>query len=62
MLVITRKIGEEIKIGDTIVIKILDLQRGKVRFGVEAPRDYLIVFKEKIDGDISSDGCKQPLP
>ncbi len=37
MLVLTRKKGETIQIGDSIVIKVISCGRGKVKIGVEAP-------------------------
>ena len=37
MLVLTRKAGEKILIGDDIVITVLDVRRDGVRIGIEAP-------------------------
>ncbi|POA21806.1 carbon storage regulator [Pseudomonas sp. FW300-N1A1] len=39
MLVLTRAVGELISIGDTISVRILAVNGGTVRFGVEAPRE-----------------------
>ena len=39
MLTITRKLSEKIHIGDDITITIVDIDRNKVRIGVEAPRE-----------------------
>ncbi len=39
MLVLTRKSGEGIWIGDDIRVKILDVREGHVKIGIEAPRD-----------------------
>lgn len=38
MLVLTRKPGTEIMIGDDIVMTILDIQGDRVRVGISAPR------------------------
>jgi len=38
MLVLTRKLGESIRIGDTIVVKVVDLDSRHVKLGIEAPR------------------------
>ncbi len=38
MLVLTRKAGERIKIGDDVVISVLEISKGNVRIGVEAPK------------------------
>lgn len=48
MLVLTRKIGERIMIGDDIIVTLVDIDRGKVRLGVEAPRDVQIIREELI--------------
>ena len=41
MLVLTRKVGESIVIGDGIVVRVLETG-GRVRLGIEAPRDVAI--------------------
>lgn len=52
MLVLSRKNGEEIVIragADTIVIRVVDIDRGKIRLGITAPRDVLISRAELLD-------------
>ncbi|MGD9732182.1 MAG: carbon storage regulator CsrA [Desulfamplus sp.] len=49
MLVLTRKIEEEIKIGDNIVIKVLDVEGGSVKIGIDAPRDIVILRMEILE-------------
>jgi len=49
MLVISRKVGESIVIGDSIVVTVVQTQRGRVRLGVEAPPGVLILRKELQD-------------
>jgi carbon storage regulator len=39
MLVLTRKVGEEIVIGDGIRVKVVSVQGDRVRVGIDAPRD-----------------------
>jgi carbon storage regulator CsrA len=39
MLVLTRKVGERIHIGDSIVVTVVRIQHDKVRIGIEAPPD-----------------------
>lgn len=46
MLVLTRKIGERINIGDDIVISVLEINRGSVRIGIEAPKQISILRNE----------------
>jgi carbon storage regulator len=47
MLILTRKIGETIKIGDQIKIVVVDIKGKQVRLGVEAPQETTI-FREEI--------------
>lgn len=49
MLILNRKIGESIILGDDIEVKILDIQDGKVKIGIEAPKDVTILRKEVHD-------------
>lgn len=46
MLVLTRRIGETICIGDDIEVRVLEVSSGKVRLGIEAPDDQVIVREE----------------
>ncbi len=38
MLVLTRKLGESIRIGDNIIVKVVDLDSRHVKLGIDAPR------------------------
>ena len=51
MLVLSRKLGERICINDNIFITVVDIDRGKVRLGIEAPRDVPIFRQELLAGD-----------
>ncbi|MFP4454049.1 MAG: carbon storage regulator CsrA [Desulfobacterales bacterium] len=46
MLVLTRKAGEGLLIGDNIRVAVLESQDGKVRLGIEAPAEYRIYRQE----------------
>ena len=46
MLVLSRKVGEKILIGDGITITVVRVAQGTVRIGVEAPRDTMVVREE----------------
>lgn len=46
MLVLTRKIGELIVIGDDIKIKIVEIKGKQVRIGIEAPRNVEVNREE----------------
>lgn len=46
MLVLTRKLGESIRIGDSIVVKIVDLDGRHVKLGIEAPKNVTVNREE----------------
>jgi carbon storage regulator len=47
MLVLTRKLGEKIIIGDDIVVTLVRIQGDKARLGIEAPRN-IPVHREEV--------------
>ena len=47
MLVLSRKLGEKIIIGDNIVVTVVKIDRNQIRIGIEAPHD-VPVFREEI--------------
>uniref|UniRef100_A0A831XN47 Translational regulator CsrA n=1 Tax=Geobacter metallireducens TaxID=28232 RepID=A0A831XN47_GEOME len=47
MLVLTRKMGEVVTIGDQIRIKVVEMKGNQVRLGIEAPNDMRI-YREEI--------------
>lgn len=49
MLILNRKPGESIILNDNIEVKILEIQDGKIKIGIEAPRDVSILRKEVYD-------------
>jgi carbon storage regulator len=46
MLVLTRKPGEKLYIGEGIIVTVLSAPGGRVRLGIEAPDDVPIVREE----------------
>ena len=53
MLVLSRKPGEEVVIGDSIRISVLRTQGGRVRLGITAPSAIHIARKEIVGRDAS---------
>lgn len=47
MLILTRRIGETVMIGDDVTITVLGVKGNQVRLGVNAPRD-VAVHREEI--------------
>jgi carbon storage regulator len=46
MLVLSRKVGEEIVIGNDIRIKVLEIRGGKARIGIVAPEEVVVDRQE----------------
>lgn len=49
MLVLSRKVGEEIDIGDKIKVTVVSIGGDKVRIGIDAPRDIPVHRREVSD-------------
>jgi carbon storage regulator len=49
MLVLTRRCGERILIGENVWVTIVSVERGKVRLGIQAPPDVLVLRQELAD-------------
>jgi len=49
MLILNRKIGESIIIQDNIEVRILEISDGKLKIGIEAPKNISILRKEVFD-------------
>jgi carbon storage regulator len=48
MLVISRKEGEELKVGDDIIIKIVSMDKNQVKIGIDAPKNVSILRMELV--------------
>jgi len=46
MLVLTRRVDEGIAIGDSIVVTVLNIEGDRVKLGISAPRDVVILRNE----------------
>ncbi|MGK4153199.1 carbon storage regulator CsrA [Kurthia gibsonii] len=54
MLVLTRKVGESIMIGDGIEVKIIGVDGDQVKLGIEAPR-HIKVHRQEVFEAIQSE-------
>ena len=63
MLILTRRIGETLMVGDDVTITVLGVKGNQVRIGVNAPKDvavhreeiYQRIQKEKLGEDVDGD-------
>lgn len=46
MLILTRRLTETLVIGDNVNLTVLDIKGSRVRLGVNAPRDVLVMREE----------------
>lgn len=54
MLVVSRKVGERIHIGDKVAVTIVKISGGAVRIGVEAPAE-MAVMRQELAEEIEQD-------
>jgi carbon storage regulator len=54
MLVLTRKVGESIRIGDDIEVLVTAVDKGKVKIGIRSPR-HIPVYREELYQKITND-------
>lgn len=61
MLVLTRKSGETINIGDGVVVRVISCNRGRVKLGFEADRSVRIWRGELTDDGNSPQSEPEPV-
>ena len=54
MLVLSRKLGESIRIGDNIEVTVVEVKGNRVRLGITADRSVSVVRSELLAGGVPS--------
>lgn len=60
MLILTRRVGEKLIIGDNVVIDVLGVKGNQVRIGIDAPKD-VEVHREEIYDRIQAEKLENEL-
>jgi carbon storage regulator len=58
MLILTRRVGETLMIGDSVTVTVLGVKGNQVRVGINAPKD-VAVHREEIFQKIGREGSSQ---
>lgn len=61
MLIITRKPGEKIMLGDDVTIEVIEVSGSSVRIGIAAPRS-VPVYREEIWASVKNDRGGPAVP
>ncbi|MFY2764368.1 carbon storage regulator CsrA [Arenimonas sp. MALMAid1274] len=60
MLILTRRVGETLMIGDSVTVTVLGVKGNQVRIGITAPKD-VAVHREEIFQRIQKDDGAAPV-
>lgn len=62
MLILSRKEGESVVIGEDIIVKVVSIEKGNVKLGFEAPPQKLILRSELKEAIVSQNKQALILP
>ena len=58
MLILTRRVNEQIRIGDDIVLTVIEIRGNQVRIGITAPKN-VSVHRQEVWGRIAAERAKE---
>jgi carbon storage regulator len=62
MLILTRRPGESIQVGDDIEISVLEIRGNQVRIGINAPAEILVLRSELLESKPQAEIEQPPSP
>ena len=62
MLILTRRPGESIQVGDDIEISVLEIRGSQVRLGINAPADILVLRSELLENKSAAELDRPKAP
>ena len=65
MLILTRRVGESLMIGDEVTVTVLGVKGNQVRIGVKAPKDVSVhreEIYERIQQEKADGSTEEPSP
>ena len=67
MLIIRRRVGESILVGEQVEVEVLECGQGQVKLGIRAPREIVVLRKEiraaEEENRVASEGvAEEALP
>ena len=65
MLILTRRVGETLMVGDDVTVTVLGVKGNQVRIGVNAPKDVAVhreEIYERIRKENEAGGAAKPSP
>lgn len=57
MLILSRKVGEAVVLDEKITVRIIDISKGVVRIGFDAPQD-LLILREELEEEVKKANIK----
>lgn len=57
MLVLTRKVNEKVRLGDDIIVTVVQLEKGSVKLGFDAPK-HVPIYRDEVYEKIRNENVR----